>query len=218
MYKTIAAATTAVLIAGAASAVPLSGTFTIDIYQRLDATYLEAHATEANLAAPDTVLLETISYTGSLWFGTYDPTDATTIGEWLSTSPDGVYSVSAATGALQLSSPDIDAGTSTTTFFDIVGTFTDGFTLLVDHDDGMTAFDDGVQIASHAGPTTVITTPVNGFDGGEFRMIYAASNGDPSVLMVDAQSTVIDTVPLPAGLPLLLTGFAGLALLRRRRG
>ena len=85
MFKTIAAVTAAFLVAGAADAVPLNGTFTIDIYQHVSANGAQSQPTEANLTAAGTTYLETITYNGDLWFGTSDLTDATTIDDWLST-------------------------------------------------------------------------------------------------------------------------------------
>ncbi|WP_438955283.1 VPLPA-CTERM sorting domain-containing protein [Cognatiyoonia sp.] len=43
-------------------------------------------------------------------------------------------------------------------------------------------------------------------------MIYVATNRDPSILNVG-----LEPVPLPAGLPLLLAGLGGFALVRRRQ-
>ncbi len=142
--------------------------------------------------------------------------DTTTIGGWLATGVGGtVFGLNPATSILQLSKADINDGTATTTFFDIVGLFASGFSSIISHDDGISVYDDGLEIASSAAPTTVIDTAVNGFGGGTWRLIYAATNSDPSVLKVTGDD-LPTTVPLPASLPLLLAGVAGIGLLRRR--
>ena len=219
MIKTFAtAAVVAATFATGASAAVLNGTFSIDIYQRLDATTAEASATLANLAAADTVLLDTITFTGDLDFGTFDGTDSTTIGDWLATSVGGIVDgLDAMVANTQLSMPSIGSGTATATFFDITGFFNSAFDSIIRHDDGIRVFDDGTQIASRSAPTVAVNTAVNGFDGGDWRLLYVATNGDPSVLRVtgdDLPTTA--TVPLPAGMPLLLAGLGGLAFMRRR--
>lgn len=221
MFKTIAVITAAFLVAGTADAIPLSNTFTIDIYQHVGANGAQSQATEANLTAAGTTYLETITYTGDLWFETSDLTDATTIDDWLSTG-GGSYTISAATGGRQLSKPFYGDGTATTTFFNIVGTFinvVDGtFDALIAHDDGISVFGNGVLLGAKLGPTAEVNTLITGFHGGEFRLIYAATNGDPSVLRVNSLPVVVEgQLPVPAGLPLLATALAGISFLRRRR-
>lgn len=117
-------------------------------------------------------------------------------------------------GNLQLSKPSIGNGTATTTFFlfttvlNMVGDF------VIEHDDGVAVGDDGDRIGGLEGPNTVKTTNVFGFDGGEFSLLYVATNGDPSVLKVSGDLTPIR---LPATLPLLLVGMGGIAMMRRKR-
>ena len=159
--------------------------------------------------------LQTITYTGALDFAT-SIGSSTTIGSWLATGAGVVSGLTGGTSGTQLSSADINAGTATTTFFDIVGVFAQGFNSIVRHDDGITAFDDGTQIASSANPTTVVDTAVNGFNGGTWRLIYAATNSDPSILRVTGDR-LPSTVPVPAAGFLLFGALGGLAALRRRK-
>ncbi|MBT8460225.1 MAG: VPLPA-CTERM sorting domain-containing protein, partial [Boseongicola sp.] len=84
---------------------------------------------------------------------------------------------------------------------------------VIDHDDGIAVGDDGVRIGRNDGPTVERTTKVFGFDGGEFSLLYVATNGDPSVLRVNGD---LAPIPLPATLPLLLVGMGGLAMMRRK--
>ncbi|WP_162933006.1 VPLPA-CTERM sorting domain-containing protein [Roseovarius sp. EL26] len=218
MYKTIAAiAVATATFASAASAATLSGTFSIDIYQRTNVDAAGASATLANVAAAG-AKLDTITYTGDIDFGTFNGSDSTTIGQWLATGVNGsVLGLSAATSILQLSKPDIGSNSATATFFDITATFASAFDSVIRHDDGITLFDDGVQRVTSSAPTVVKNTfadGVNAFDGGEWRLLYVATNGDPSVLKVTGDN--VPTIPLPAGLPLMFAGLGGLALLRRR--
>jgi hypothetical protein len=85
--------------------------------------------------------------------------------------------------------------------------------LTITHDDGVAVFDDGVEIGFSRGPTAEKTTVVNGFDGGALQFIYVATNGNPSVFEVNQ---IMNPVPLPAGLPMLL-GALGLLGWRARR-
>lgn len=214
MFKALsAAAIAAITFIAPASAATLSGTFTIDIYHRINANSAQSAATQGNLNPAE--FLQTVSYTGDLDFLT-NIGNATTIGSWLATGVNGVVTgLSAATSAIQLSSADINNGTAITTFFDITASFASGFNSIIRHDDGISVFDDGSQIATSSNPTVAIDTAVDGFNGGKWRLIYAATNSDPSVLKVTGDNLPA-TVPLPAGLPLLLAGLGGLAVLRRR--
>jgi len=202
------------LSAGAASAATLSGTFTINIYQSTMVDAAQSAATLANVAA--STFLDSIVYNGDLDFAT-SAGNSTTIGSWLATGVGGtVFGLNPLVAALQQSKADIGAGTATTTFYDIVGVFTSGFNSMISHDDGISVFDDGVLFATSAAPTSVITTAANGFDGGTWRLIYAATNSDPSVLKVTGNN-LPTPVPVPAAGLLLLGALGGLAFWRRRK-
>ncbi|SFT97650.1 VPLPA-CTERM sorting domain-containing protein [Sedimentitalea nanhaiensis] len=212
----IASAMAAFSIVGSAGAATLNGTFSFDIYQRTDANSAQSEATTGNIAA--STFLQNVTYSGDIDFGTFNG-NATTIGDWLGSGVNGAVSgLTNAVAALQLSKSDIGNGTATTTFFDITATFASSFDSIIRHDDGITAFDDGIAYATSAQPTTVIDTIANGFDGGQWRLIYAATNNDPSVLKVTGDNLPTPTpVPLPAGGLLLITGMGAVAALRRRK-
>ncbi len=225
---TIAALTITVAMTGAASAATLgseilSGTFTFNISQSTGVNTTDASATKpAEAMATD---LAVIQYKGALDFGTFNTggggtcEDCTTILDWLATG-SGTYSYLSGSDTdldIQLSKPSIGSGTATATFFDIYGIFSSGFDTVIRHDDGIALFDDGVEIdTGEQGPTSQTNTAVNGFDGGEWNLLYVATNGDPSVLRVTGDD-LPTTVPVPAGLPLLLTALGGVALMRRRK-
>ena len=202
------------LSAGAASAATLSGTFSINIYQTVGANAAQSAATVANLAA--STFLDSIVYNGDLNFAT-SVGDTTTIGSWLATGVGGtVFGLDPLVAALQQSKGNITNTTATTTFYDIVGVFTSGFNSVIRHDDGISVFDDGNALFASAAPTAVTTSNVNGFNGGTWRLIYAATNSDPSVMRVTGDN-LPSAVPVPAAGLLLLGALGGLALLRRRK-
>lgn len=210
VLSTIAAgALTAVLAAGSASAALLTGTFTVDVGQRSPTNTAGSAATDLNFPA----ILDTFVYTGALNFGTFDGSDDTTIEEWLATGGGTVTDLDAGVADNKLSAPSISNGTALATFFrftinlgNAAGTGT------VRHDDGFTVYDDGVASGSFSNPTTVRTTnyTMDGSGAGEFKLVYVATNGDPSVLRVSA-------VPLPAAGLLLVSALGGFGYLARRR-
>ncbi len=223
MFKILSATITAtVLTVGAAAASTVTGTWYVDAINIVGTDRAGSQATfengveaarKASMGTPG-YTRDAFIYTGTLDFGTFDRQDGTTIAEWLATgTPGGVSGLDAAFGNLQLSAPNINNGTATTTlfgFFDEVGGYLAG-TLNVTHDDGFTLIDAPTTGDGFPGPTGQRLTTVD-FAGGELDFVYVATNGDPSVLRVD-----LAAVPLPAGLPLLLLGLGGMAALRRQK-
>ncbi len=206
------AALAATLVTGVAQAATLTGTFTITAYNYDSAgNSANAYASSAVLAdigSRTNVISDTFTYSGALFFGT--PAQQT-IGAWLGTGGGTVSGLDAAVANRQLSG----GGYRSTSFFVITATFADGFNATIRHDDGISVFDDGTQIATFARPTTARTTVANGFDGGQWSIFYVAANGNPSILEVDVDRQP-SPVPVPAAMPLLLAGLGGLALVRRR--
>jgi hypothetical protein len=221
MKKSIfAAAAVAVLgTMGAAQAATLGGTFAVTAVNVTGVNRAQSEATSlafdnARNGLSGTIAgLDTFTYSGNLSFKTVGP-NTTTISDWLQTGVGGSVS-GLDIGGLQLSKSSIENGTATTTFFlferlaDIgAGDFT------VTHDDGIAIFNDGAFLGGLKGPNTVKVTQVDGFERGAFSILYVATNNNPSVLNVDAN---VAPVPLPAALPLLAAGLAGIGLMRLRR-
>jgi len=202
-----------------AVAAPLNATFMIDFYN-FDAAGVrdDTFASEANLVGRTAI--DTFTYTGPLDFRI----------DTRSGPDGGVPSVADffATGGGILSGLDVDLSTydlssgggsgdpswGRTTILDITATISASYGGDIVHDDGITLFADGVVIAAAAGPTPEKTTSFF-YDGSDWRLIYAAANGDPSILEVDGPTPNPIPVP-PAGL-LLMAGVGGLTLVTRRR-
>lgn len=220
MIRVICAAfVAAVTFGGAASAATLSGTFDVLVVNVTDMNSSDSKATLANISAAATngfgpFAADQFTYTGALDFATNDQSDGTTILGWLNSKGSGtVAGLDASVGNLQLSKDNINNGTATTTFFLFaLKSLLPAADFVVTHDDGFAIFDGDTRVGGLDGPTAVKTTNVFGFDGGEFSLLYVATNGDPSILHVDAT-----VVPVPATLPLLLAGLGGIALMRRRK-
>lgn len=210
-FGTLAAAAVlaAGLTGGAADAGTLKGTFNIDIYNFAPAgneTERRDNSAATLLNLGEQSILATITYTGALDFEIDLPQaqSTSTILDFLNT---GGGTITGDTSGLNviLSS----ASFARASFFDITANFANGFYGSIFHDDGITLLDDAAVVASSA-PPTVETETAYAFNGGEFRLIYAAANGNPSVLNVQA-------VPLPAGLALMLGALGCLGFVGRRR-
>lgn len=210
-----AAIAASIAFAGAAGAATLNGLFSVQVAQITGANSSQSEATAANFgAALAGGVSDVFTYNGDLSFATSNSNDSTTIASWLATgTPGGVSGLDSTIGALQLSKPNINSnpGSATTTFFLFTLAPLNAADFSITHDDGIALFDDDTRIGGFNGPNGQRTTAVNGFDGGQFDLLYVATNGDPSILKVD-----MTPVPVPASLPLLLAGLGGFAFLRRR--
>ncbi|MEO1656833.1 MAG: hypothetical protein AAFR65_03860 [Pseudomonadota bacterium] len=217
MIKSIATAVAAALMI----TVPAhAAVFTFDVTV-VNVTNLSSSESQAEMADYNAAFLDasaqsdTFVYQGELDFRTSDGTDATTIGDWLATGGGTVTGLDGTVADLQLSKPNINNGTATTTFFffELQGTAAAG-DVAVTHDDGFAIFEDDAFLGGVLGPVSETFTLVQNYNGGEFDLLYVATNGDPSILEVD-----LSPVPVPAALPLFVGGMSlfGIASRRRRK-
>lgn len=229
MFKQLVTAAVATMaLTGAAQAATMTGVFDVTVVnvtnlnsdesratiENAEAAFDKANGEDNGFGGEDSVAMtDDFTFEGALDFGTFTGTDSTTIEQWLDTSAGSITSgLDATIGDKQLSKDSIGNGTATTSFFyfELVGAI--GATdFIVTHDDGFAIFEDNERVGGDEGPTVEVITEILGFDGGTFGLLYVATNGNPSVLNVNATP-----VPLPAGMPLLLAGLGGLALMRRR--
>ncbi|AEI93973.1 MULTISPECIES: VPLPA-CTERM sorting domain-containing protein [Roseobacter] len=230
--NTLAATAIAFFAAGiGAQAATLSGTFDVRVVNFAYSTNQSssvAIASQSNFdtrfdAATDGVDRDVFTYTGELNFfiDNLGPVngDAESIADFFLHNTTGlpiglVQDLDATVGALQLSKPTF----KTTTLFEFTEVYSNAFDTRVTHDDGFTIYDDGATLVSFANPTGIRTTPRTGtiaFTGGEFKLVYAAANGNPSQLLVEGAG--VPAVPLPASSLLLLGGLGAFAAMRRKK-
>ncbi|MEM8977872.1 MAG: VPLPA-CTERM sorting domain-containing protein [Pseudomonadota bacterium] len=202
--------------ANATSVSPITGNFLTGVFN-VTVSNFNAHghasnaaATQANIDAAD--VLDNFVYSGPLNFAVPNPTDEDleSIGDFFATASGTVSGLDTDIANLRLSTPHFQ----TTTILTFERVINQSFDVTAQHDDGIAIFDDGSEILAYTNPTGVRTTGPGAFDGGTFRVIYAAANGNPSVLRVTTAN--IAPVPLPAPAALLGMGVLGLGLLRRK--
>ena len=233
MKKTILAAAlvAGTMLGGAVNAAFLTGDFTVTAYNVTNLTSVESQATSANFLAADsgslggsdsTISSDRFVYSGALDFRVglpNSPDPIQTISAWLGTGAGSVSGLDSVFGGSQLSSPDINNGSATTTFFQFVLQSSLGATdFSINHDDGVAVFDGDIfgvgssLVGASVGPNSERTTEINGFDGGELSILYVATNGNPSILEVTPSP-----VPLPAAVWLFGSALLGVFGIARRK-
>lgn len=193
---------------GAANAMILTGTFSIDVFQGPGNGNINHPNNQANAANPllSSTALYSGTYTGAVNFNDFG-------------SNNVLNFLLSAGGALSGDASALNTTMSTSYF---------GLTTVVDirwwdgnrlagsilHDDGASLYLNGGTVVDSSYPTTPISTPFGLTPtGGNYRLVYAAANGLPERLTVD----ISEVVPEPGSIALLgLALAAGIA--RRRKG
>ena len=148
------------------------------------------------------------------------PTASNNIGTFLldGTGSASVSYISPASAASTLSTNSA-LGAGVQTAFNLTGTLSGPASISITHDDGIAFYLQNpttlvwslVSPASAEGPTAAELTTFSTLTGGNFQLIYVASNGLPEVL------DFVATVPVPASVWLFGAALGGLGLLMRRR-
>lgn len=164
----------------------LEGTFTIDIYNGDGGGEESSPNSKALLSNPLITgaeqPLDTVTWTGPLNFGiTSGPDVPSTIGDFFATGEGTVEGLDESTADTLLSVTNY----VTTTVFVIKFSkraIPDGNIV---HDDGIGVYVDGELItpSDAADPTSEATTTFDG-PAGDYQLVYAAANGNPSILRV----------------------------------
>ncbi len=169
------------LVQGTAQASLYTGTFNVSVYNGSGGDAENAPASQANSANPllGGLALYTGTYTGAINFNT-NGTD-----NILAFFTSGGGFLSGDTSALNI--PMSASGFSLATVVDITWTYGGALSGTINHDDGVTLYDNNVAVtpADAAKPTTLDATAFSAGGGGDYRLIYVATNGDPSILNVE---------------------------------
>lgn len=199
---------------GSANAAPITGTFTISVYQGNGSGGSgapEEQAQQTNPLISGGNLLATGTYTGAIDFNDGGTNDIAT---FLSSAGGTVDPALLALAGTPLSSGGFDLTSVFVITGDVGGSHLYGS---ISHDDGMSLYDGlgyGNLVAGSPAPTVDISTLYSNLTG-QFQLIYVEANSIPAVLTFNVDRIV--TTPEPLTLSLFGAGLAGLGALRRRR-
>lgn len=199
-------------IATAAVAAPIGGTFTVNVWKGVGSGGIAAPEEQALPTNPLAVpghLIASFTYTGTINFHDGGVND---IGTFLTSSGGtlGPFTVgSLATLGTTLSL----GGFSDTSVMEFSGTTPQALSGAIDHDDGASLFQGGVNLlpADAAAPTVAVPTNYV-LAPGAYDLWYVEANGLPAVLTMDGVP-----VPEPVTLSVLGLGLLGLGFASRRR-
>lgn len=197
---------------GTAQAAPITGTFTVNVWNGNGGGSINSPGVQAlptNPLRTNANFKADFTYTGDINF-------TTNVNTILSFFQSGGGFITGLTGAEQntlntttLSTP----GFANTTLIEISGLAATNIAGTILHDDGISLFKGGVNQVdpNAAAPTSVSSTPYS-ITAGAFDLWYVEANGLPAQLTMN-----VNAMPEPASIALFGAGLLGIGLVRRRR-
>ncbi len=214
LATTTAVAGLALAFAAPALAVPLTGTFLVNVYQGNNSSHLQTDATQqalpsaiAAITAQGTYISPPFTYTGSIDLTA--PTEPTSLSAFF-LSAGGVTSIG-------LPNTPLSSGNFTNETLVKFTFTTSAIAGNILHDDGISLFASGnttAPILDSSAPTSVVSTPF-ALAGGTYDLYYSEVNGAPARLTFDVTRGNPTTVPEPVSMALIGAGLLGVGLMRR---
>lgn len=195
------------LAAMTASATPISGTFSFDVWQGDGGGTSGSPGVQAlptNPLAAGTVK-DSFTYTGALDFA---EGSSNNVLDFLNT---GGGSISGSNGWIDTATLS-NGGFGLTTLMKITGYTPNSIMGTIYHDDGISLYQGGSQVVDSSSPTVAIDSAYS-LGTGAFTLWYVEANGLPANLTMD----ISKTVPEPATMALMALGLLGIGFSARRR-